>query len=1138
MGACAACGFEILGSVKYCPDCGAPQVTRALRLPDERKVVTVLFCDLVGFTAMSEAADPEDVDRMLTAYFTMARTAIEAFGGVVEKFIGDAVVGVFGVPATHEDDPERAVRAGLRICHEAEQLTSLGGGSLRLRVGINTGEMLVRLGVEPGSGEHFLAGDAINTASRLQSVAPPMGVGVGLATYEATADAFAYEALPPAAVKGKSDPVAVFHAIEPLGIGGANATRQSTTPFVGRERELHLLADMFDSTAAAHTVQLVTVVGEPGLGKSRLVAELAHQVAAKHERATWLQGRALAYGDGITFWALGEIVKGHAGILESDPSGVAAAKLDAVLPKGDDRDWFRQRLSPLVGLATTSSADRAELFTAWRRFLMHVARSGPTVVVFEDLHWADDAQLDFLEDCASLVGAAPLLLVGTARPEVYDRRPGYGAGLRNARRIDLEPLSARESRSLVASTLATTALPPGLDNLVLESSGGNPLFAGEIVRLLRERGQLTTTENGWALTSGEALALPGTVQALIAARLDTLDAATKSILADAAVIGRVFWDGALAGLGDRTLDDVDAALRALTGMDFVRPLPRSSVAGQTEYTFWHALTRDVAYEQLPRAARAARHVAAAQWVQNRAGERVEDVADVLAHHYSTALSLARATGDADQIKALEPQALRYLKLAGDRALELDTLAALATFQRALDLTPEGHAGRAQALTDYGEAVKRAGQHAKAVEALGQAAALLQEAGDPIPAARGLLRLAYALDYSSDPSPADLEFEALRLLEPLGPSAALVDALIARAGSELPRGRSREALAYLDRAHATAVSLDQPPHARLLAMRGWARSTWGDPGCLDDTRRALEIASSTGNAHDIANFHNNLAVLLWLYEGPQAGVDEVNAAITFARARGLNFWVMASTGGFLDAMIEAGDLEGAAESGARLLRDASPTNTPDTVSARAAATRRAALQGHVAAIRTDLTDLQTAAGTLGWVDNVVGAWASCASARRALGEDQQAADLLARVDGFPGIRSCVTYPSRVPEMVRTALGIGEPDLARRLVAGVEAVNPYAEHALVAANASLAESRGDRADAADVYADAARRWHDFGVVPEEGFALLGQGRCLLHLGRGADAVPALNAAHEVFDRLGAAPSLEETDQLLEAAQLRGT
>ncbi|HXY16775.1 MAG TPA: AAA family ATPase, partial [Gaiellaceae bacterium] len=650
-------------------------------------MVSVLFCDLVGFTGLSERADPEDVDRMLAAYFAMARSRVGAHGGVVQKFIGDAVVGVFGVPAAHEDDAERAVRAGLRIVEDAERLVGVAGVPLRLRVGVNTGEALVRLGVSAASGEGFLTGDAVNIASRLQSLAPEGGVAVGLATFEATAPVFDYVELEPASLKGKAEPVRVFHARSARARFGADLTRTHDSPFVGREIDLALLKGVFEKAVASSSVQLVTVVGEPGLGKSRLVAELFAYIDGRPATTIWRQGRCLPYGEGITFWALGEILKAHTGVLESDPPEVAREKLDVVLPEGDEREWFRQRLLPLLGIEASSSAEREELFTAWRRFLEQIAEEHATVLVFEDLHWADEAMLGFLEHLADLAEAVPLLIVGTARPELYERHPSYTSRLRNATPIQLAPLSQDETARLISALLESTVIPAELQQPILDRAGGNPLYAEEFIRLLKDRDLLERVGPSWQLKEGAELPFPDSVQALIAARLDTLEPEAKSLLADAAVIGKVFWAGAVSSMGERDPDQVTTTLRELSRKELVRPVRQSSMEGEAEYAFWHVLARDVAYNQLPRASRAARHVAAAQWIESKAVGRVEDLADVLAYHYTSALELAQAAGQAEQAAELEAPALRFLGLAGERALGLDTTAALTSFQRALALTP-------------------------------------------------------------------------------------------------------------------------------------------------------------------------------------------------------------------------------------------------------------------------------------------------------------------------------------------------------------------------------------------------------------------------------------------------------------------
>ena len=405
---CPVCGVENPEGSRFCNGCGS-RLPERVALAEERKVVTALFCDLVGFTASSESADPEDVDRMLGRYSAIARRHIEAHGGVVEKFIGDAVVGVFGVPQAHEDDPERAVRAALRIAEEAGTLPALHGAPLRLRIGIDTGEVLVRLNVTPGAGERFLAGDAVNTASRIQSVAPEMGVAVGQATYEATEHRFEYEELAPAVLKGKREPVRVFRPIAPRSRPGIDVSRPAATPFVGRSMELGRLTHAFDETVARRGARFATIVGPPGLGKSRLVSELLGYVDAAPILATWRQGRCLPYGTGISFWALGEVVKAHAGILESDPTDVALMKLDRVLGETEDRAWLRERLQPLLGIESGPAAGRDELFAAWRRFLELLAEDRPTVLVFEDLHWADEAMLAFIEDLATRPADVPTL---------------------------------------------------------------------------------------------------------------------------------------------------------------------------------------------------------------------------------------------------------------------------------------------------------------------------------------------------------------------------------------------------------------------------------------------------------------------------------------------------------------------------------------------------------------------------------------------------------------------------------------------------------------------------------------------------------------------------------------------------------
>ena len=1131
MATCPSCRREHPGAFSFCPFCGATLLSQASRAEArERRVVTSLFCDLVGFTAMAESADPEDVDAMLVAYFEVARARIDGHGGVVQKFIGDAVVGVFGLPSAHEDDPERAVRAGLRIVEDAERLVAVDGLPLRLRVGVNTGEAFVRLDVMPDAGEAFLTGDATNTASRIQSVAPPMGVAVGLATYEATARVFDYEELEAAAVKGKADRVRVFHARAPLARLGVDLTRTHDTPFVGREAELALLKQAFDATVEESASRLVTVVGEPGLGKSRLLAELMADVDRSPGLVIWRQGRCLPYGEGITFWALGEIIKAHAGILESDPLGVATSKLDAVLPEGNERAWFRQRLLPLLGVEANSSAGRGELFTAWRRFLEHIAEDRPTVLVFEDLHWADEAMLAFLEHLAELAESVPLFVVGTARPELFERHPDYGGGLPTVTPIRLAPLSADETARLVSALLETTVIPAELQQSILERAGGNPLFAEEFVRLLKDRDLLVRRGLSWELRGGAEVPSPASVQALMAARLDLLPSETKSILADAAVVGKVFWAGALAQMGKRDPASVTEILRQLSHQEFVRAARWSSIEGESEYMFWHVLTRDVAYGQLPRASRATRHIAAAAWIESKAPDRVEDVADVLAHHYSTALELARASGQLEQASDLEAPALRFLALAGERALGLDAAAAVGSFERALALTPADHPGRPRALACFGVAAQQTGRLAEAAEALEEAIAAFRASGDLGAASRAMATLSAVLSRVGDPRWSELPAEALALLEPLPPSPELVDALTELSRAETLTGRSESGLHCADRALMLAEELGLDRSARALGYRGLARADRGDIGGLEDMREAIMLAIDAGQGHEAAGLHVNLSASLFSFEGPPSCLPVLRAGVAFAEARGLAGVVDALKALGLEVLGDAGEHEEALTLATEIAeRLVALGDVSALINVRALEVRIFAMRGHGERAAEVLEWLETAARGVGNPRLLVRGLESAALVRAGQRQMEAAAALLSEVEATVGD----AHDLSLTDNVRTALVVGDMEIAERFVLAFEPRTPYDDHNLAAANAALAEARGDLQDASVAYADAADRCARFGMVPEQAFALLGQGRCVLRLSGPDDAAPVLRRAYELFDHLQAVPALAEIATLRQQA-----
>jgi class 3 adenylate cyclase/tetratricopeptide (TPR) repeat protein len=1128
---CPSCGADNLTGQKFCGECGARLGAPGPGTAEERKVVTALFCDLVGFTATSEAADPEDVDRMLSAYAAMATGHIERHGGVVEKFIGDAVVGIFGVPAAHEDDPERAVRAALRIVEDADDLEAVGGAPLRLRVGINTGETLVRLGASPGSGERVLAGDAINTASRIQSVAPEMGVAVGLGTYEVTENVFDYEELEPAELKGKSAAVRVFWAKSPLARLGTDLTRSHDTPFVGREIDLALLEGIFEKAVAANSPQLVIVVGEPGLGKSRIVAELGAYVDAKPDLIAWRQGRCLPYGEGITFWALGEVLKAHAGILESDDPETADTKLQVVLPEGPEREWFRQRLHPLLGIEASSSAEREELFTAWRRFLEHIAERSPTVVVFEDLHWADAAMLAFVEYLADRADGVPLMIVGTARPELFERHPEFAAGLPNVNRINLDPLSANETTRLVAALLETSVMPVELQAPILERSGGNPLYAEEYVRLLKDQELLVRKGSSWELEGGTEIPLPGSVQALIAARLDTLPRERKEMVAEAAVVGKVFWIGAVARMGDRPDAEVIEVMHELTRKELVRPSRHSSMEGEIEFAFWHVLARDVAYAQIPRASRAARHVAAAAWIESKAPDRLEDLADVLAHHYASALELVTAAGHDDQAAELRGPAFRFLTLAGERALDLDTEAALEAFERALALLPEGDPERPAALARFGEAAFHTARYVDANEALEGAIEVFRARGDTLAAARAQNLRSGVLQRLNVEGVFDLRRELLSWLEPLPTSPELLDALANVAFDLLSTGEPDEAITLVERAITLAAEAGLPIPARVLAYRGGARCVKGDAGGLTDFREAIELGTQAGQGRVTSIIYNNLGVEIRGFEGPAAALEVFGEGLRFAESRGLRDGALSIQTSALPAMLDVGDLDGVLAAASTLGEHAEQVADEfDLMEIRANRAAALMLRGRAGEAAEYLDWQVEAAARTGRADFITANFGSAVAVRVAMGQYEAAEELLAGIDTAPGLRSADALASDLPRIVRAALAIGATRLAERIAGHLQPRHRYAEHSLVTASAAFAEARGDHGSAATAYADAAARWEGFGVLIEEAFARLGQGRCLLALSRPGEASEALQRAREIFERCGMVPALQETDTLL--------
>jgi class 3 adenylate cyclase len=1121
---CASCGRDNPAGAKFCNECAAPLTAPVLAL-EERKIVSVLFCDLVGFTAASERQDPEDVQARIRPYYARLRREIERYGGTVEKFVGDAVMGAFGAPAAHEDDAERAVRSGLAIIDAIADLNeSTPGLDLQVRVGINTGKAVVALAARPEHGEGFVTGDVVNTASRIESAAPPNAVAVSDATYRATSRVFEYQPLEPVSVKGKIEPLRLWRAIVPRARYGSDIRRSFTTPFIGRELEKALLIGTFERTLQQRSVQLVTVVGEPGVGKSRLVSELLSYADAKPGLFRWKQGRCLPYGEGITFWALGEIVKAEAGILESDSAEVATVKLDATVPPDEpDRQWLRQLLAPLVGVESGSAAERRELFTAWRRYLEALAGGRPSVLVFEDLHWADDALLEFLEYLGEWSHGVSLLVICVARPELYERRPGWGAGLRNVQTIDLSPLTDQETSELVGYLSRNVVLDAELERAILERAGGNPLYAEEFIRLLADRA--LDPEAGTL----DEMTLPDSIQALIAARLDTLPSDRKALLQDAAVMGKVFWIGALAAIAGRDPADVELDLHELARKELVRPVRTSSMAGELEYAFWHLLVRDVAYSQIPRAERVRRHRAAAGWIEEKAGERVEDLAEVLAHHYLQALELVEALGDADQAAELAAPTRHFLALAGERALGLDTEQAEARLARAVELAPLADPERAVLTVRWAEAATQAGHFLEAAESLDAAFPSLYAHGDPEITARALQLRSRLSNRMGDGRQVALALQAVELLEREAPDQALVAAYAQLANVQAITGAYREAITAAERALTLTRTLGLPEPARALSYRGFARVYLGDAGGLPEMERAFATLAERGAGRDAASVLNNLGLARYPLEGPSGSLADWEQAVSFCEQRGLLEVKRMVELSRLSLLPELGRVSEALElAGALGLELEETGDTQNLIELRAVElTIRMARgeRGRLAAAADWLIEASRAQGTADIVNLGFGA----AAAAVAPSEPERASGLLAELERSPGSHESTYYVRQLPALLRMALSIGDVELAERLAGSLEPRYPVDEHALCAARAQLAEHRDATRGAAALYGEAAARWEEFGNVAERAYALLGEGRCL-HVLDDERAGEALREARALFTQMGYAPAVAEVDSLL--------
>jgi class 3 adenylate cyclase len=693
MAVCDRCGTEIPREASFCPSCGVAISTQ--RPPEERKLATVLFADLVGSTALAGSQDPERTRALLDRFYGAMAEEIERAGGTIEKFAGDAVMAAFGAPSALEDHAERALHAALAM---QRRLAELFKGAVELRIGVNTGEVIVG---QARTGSSFVSGDAVNVAARLEQAAEPGAILAGKRTAAAARGAFEFEQPEAVDAKGKPEGIAARRVVRALSLMRPRGVGGLARAFVGRDTELGRLFDVYRATVEQRRPQLVTIFGDAGVGKTRLVRELWQRLPEQKPEPLRRTGRCLSYGTGTAYWALGEVLKEHLALLESDPPELALERLGTqqILGLTLGLDVARD-LHPLV------ARDRFQ--DAWAEFLTDVVAEQPAVVLLEDIHWAEVQLLELLE---YVLGTAegPLLLIATARPELLERRPGWGTRA-GGELLGLEPLSTDDCVRMLDELLAG-GVSAELSELVVERAEGNPFFVEELLGVLIDRGLLARENGGWRLHElPREFAVPDSVQAVLAARIDLLGPAEKSALQAAAVIGRVFWTGPVYELLDAKPD-----LRVLEDRDFVRRRAGSSIAGEREYVIKHALTREVAYESLPRARRPRMHAAFAAWLEQRAKGRNE-LAFLLAHHYAEAVrpkdtDLAWA-GEEKELERLRGKALRWLEAAAEFAMRRYEIEdALALLDRALSLQPDEEAearlwravGKANALAFEGEA---------------------------------------------------------------------------------------------------------------------------------------------------------------------------------------------------------------------------------------------------------------------------------------------------------------------------------------------------------------------------------------------------------------------------------------------------
>jgi class 3 adenylate cyclase/tetratricopeptide (TPR) repeat protein len=1115
---CGSCGIAVEGSGAARADAQVSEST------SERRLVSVLFADLVGFTALSEHRDPEEVRELLSRYFERCRSLIERYGGTVEKFIGDAVMAVWGTPVAREDDAERAVRAALALTSAVTLLgEEVGMPELRVRAGVLTGNAAVEVGAE---GEGMVLGDTVNTASRLQSIASPGTVLVDDVTRRASEAAIAYEDAGEHAVKGREQPVHAWTALRVVaGAGGARRSAGLEAPFVGRERELAHVIESFEESAEQGRARLVTVVGDAGSGKSRLLWEFSKYIDGVERLVRWHQGRCLSYGEGVSYWALAQMIRARANIAEEEDPASARAKLsDAIalyVSAERERRLIEPRLAHLLGLEQRTASDRADLFSGWRLFFERMSDTEPVVLAFEDLQWADSGLLEFIDYLLEWSVERPVFLLALGRPELLDSRPDWVAST-----TKLAPLPDAAMRQLLDGLVP--GLPDDLALRVLSRAEGMPLYAVETVRMLLDRGLLEQQGSRYRVTGDvDELDVPETLHALAAARLDGLTQNERVVLQDAAVFGESFTPAGVAALSERTSGSVTEILDGLVAKQVLGFNDDHLSSERGQYHFLQGLLRTTAYATLSRKDRKSRHLAAARHLQEAWGEEAPELAEVLAAHFLEAAAADPDAADAPRIRAA---ACETLAEAGERALSLALGAeAQRAFDRAAELAEDDRA-RADLLDRAGRAAQQNADSGSARERLEQAVSLFDALGDQPGAARSMAALAQSLFWEDRLDDAiDLMRRAVAGLAE--GSADQAEALASLSHFLVFKNEFDEALAAADAALAIAEPLqDWATVVRAFNTISHLRFRTGrTEEAMAFRERALKIALTYDLGEHALRTYNNLA------DGPlqldrfQEARDLAEPGLALAKSRGNRAWEQV-----LSLMIAASNL--GLGRWDETLEVADRLNDPRHLLQLACLPQLArihAARGDRDALRR-IYALAEATGDSTNSEYAYGPPVARAIAQNVEGEHHEALEAVLAIALSSTEMANEDRREAYVEAGLAALALDDQATVERLIEFVGELPPAMRSPLLRAGAarlagSLALCRGEARLADERFATAVGELREIDAPFVLAQALLEHAELLHAEGREGEAALKLTEATAIFERLRATPWLERARSL---------